>query len=74
MVRWAAHRRLQREIDRLEAAGSKVIRIEPGPSSRAAMGSWAMAENRSDRVVRAAFAEASALSVDLPRLARQTRS
>ena len=74
MVRWAAHRRLQREIDRLEAAGSKVIRIEPGASSRAAMGLWAMAENRSERVVRAAFSEASALSVDLPRPARQTRS
>jgi NTE family protein len=74
MVRWAAHRRLQREIARLEAAGSRVIRIEPGPSSRAAMGLWAMAENRSDKVVRAAFSEASALSVDLPRLARQTRS
>jgi NTE family protein len=73
MVRWAAHRRLQREIDRLEAAGSKVIRIEPGPDSRAAMGLWPMAENRSDGVVRAAFSEASAMSFDLPRLARQTR-
>jgi NTE family protein len=72
MVRWAAHRRLQREVDRLEAAGSRVIRIEPGPSSRAAMGLWAMAENRSVRVVRAAFSEASALSIDLPRPAQQT--
>ena len=73
MVRWAAHRRLQREIARLESAGSRVIRIEPGSHSLAAMGMWAMAENRSDRVVRAAFRETSELSVELRALTGQTR-
>jgi NTE family protein len=73
MVRWAAHRRLQREIARLEAAGSRVICIEPGSRSLAAMGMWAMAENRSDRVVRAAYSEASELAVELRALTGQTR-
>jgi NTE family protein len=73
MVRWGAHRRLQREIGKLEAAGSRVIRIEPGPRSRSAMGLWAMAENRSDAVVRAAFSEASALPFELSSLTGQTR-
>jgi len=73
MVRWGAHRRLQREVERLESAGMRVIRIEPGPTARAAMGVWAMAENRSDKVVRAAFSEASDLQVDLPFMTRQTR-
>lgn len=73
MVRWAAHRRLQREVARLETAGSKVICIEPGSRSLAAMGMWAMAENRSDRVVRAAFSEASEMSVELEALTGQTR-
>jgi hypothetical protein len=73
MVRWAAHRRLQREVARLKAAGSKVICIEPGSRSLAAMGIWAMAENRSDRVVRAAFSEASEMSVELGALTGQTR-
>jgi NTE family protein len=73
MIRWGAHRRLRREIDRLEAAGTRVIRVEPGHSARAAMGVWAMAENRSEKVVRAAFSEASDLSVDLPFFTGQTR-
>jgi NTE family protein len=73
MVRWAAHRRLQREVTRLEAAGTRVITIEPSSRSLAAMGSWAMAENRSHRVVRAAFAEAQELSVDLRSSSQQAR-
>jgi NTE family protein len=73
MVRWAAHRRLQREVARLRAAGSKVICIEPGSRSLAAMGIWAMAENRSDRVVRAAFSEVSEMSVELEAMTGQTR-
>ena len=73
MVRWAAHRRLQREVARLEAAGTRVIAIEPGSRSLAAMGSWAMAEDRSHRVVRAAFAEAQELSVELRASSPQAR-
>jgi NTE family protein len=71
MVRWAAHRRLLREVGKLEAAGTTVVRIEPGRSARAAMGLWAMTENRSDRVVRAAFAEASKIPLPVPFLSGQ---
>ena len=65
-LRWAAHRRLQREIAHLKDAGIRVVRIDPGARSRAAMGLWPMAEDRSDKVVRAAFAEASEVRLDLP--------
>jgi len=55
--RWSAHLRLQREALRLQARGTAVIQIEPGPASRTAMGLRPLAEDRSDRVVQAAFAE-----------------
>jgi len=55
--RWSAHVRLQREAMRLQGNGTTVIQIEPGPASRAAMGLRPLAEDRSDRVVHAAFAE-----------------
>jgi NTE family protein len=56
-LRWSVHRRLEREIARLEADGTAVIRLEPGPASRHAMGLWAMAEHRAPRVVEAAYEE-----------------
>jgi NTE family protein len=56
-LRWSFHQRLQREIDRLEAQGTTVIRLEPGVESRNAMGLWAMAEHRGPRVVEAAYEE-----------------
>jgi NTE family protein len=56
-LRWSFHLRLEREIDRLEAQGTTVIRLEPGPESRHAMGLWAMAEHRGPRVVEAAYEE-----------------
>jgi NTE family protein len=56
-LRWSLHRRLEREAARLEANGTRVIRIEPGPAVRTAMGLRAMAEDRSDRVVQAAYDE-----------------
>jgi NTE family protein len=73
LIRWGAHRRLQREVSRLRAAGTKVVRFEPGRHSRSAMGVWAMAENRSEKVVRAAYDEAANQPVDLPTAARQTQ-
>jgi NTE family protein len=56
-LRWSFHLRLEREIERLEAQGSTVIRLEPGPESRHAMGLWAMAEHRGPRVVEVAYEE-----------------
>jgi NTE family protein len=57
-LRWAAHRRLEQEVRKLQAAGTTVVRFEPGPRCLAAMGLNAMAVNRSDRVVQQAFLEA----------------
>lgn len=58
LYRYGVHRRLEREVRKLRATGTKVVRIEPGPHALAAMGLNAMAEDRSDRVVQAAFVEA----------------
>lgn len=56
-LRWSVHRRLEREIARLEAHGTAVVRLEPGPDSRQAMGVWAMAERRCRQVIEAAYEE-----------------
>jgi NTE family protein len=65
MIRWASQRRLDHEVNRLEASGSRVVRIEPDVTARSAMGLRAMAEDRSDRVVRAAYAEAADLNLEV---------
>jgi NTE family protein len=57
-MRWRAHNQLQRELQRLQANGTEVVRFEPGPRSLAAMGVNAMADDRSDRVTREAFFDA----------------
>jgi NTE family protein len=57
LLRWSVHRRMEREIARLEANGTSVIRLEPGAVTRRAMGLRAMAEDRSARVVDAAYGE-----------------
>jgi NTE family protein len=54
-MRWSAHVRLEREVRRLRAAGTEVVRIEPGRRALAAMGINAMADDRAERVVQAAF-------------------
>lgn len=74
LLRWGAHRRLLREVARLKATGTRVVRIEPGARSRAAMGLWAMAEDRSGEVVRAAYEETARSAFEMPFVARQTRS
>jgi NTE family protein len=56
-LRWSVHRRLEREITRLEAQGTSVIRLEPGLEARRAMGMWAMADNRAPQVIEAAYEE-----------------
>jgi NTE family protein len=70
MLRWAPQRRLEHEVNRLESSGSSVVRIEPGETTRTAMGLRAMAEDRSDRVTRAAYTEVARMNVDLPRTSR----
>ena len=57
VIRYAAHRRLEREIARLCRQGTTVVRIEPSGATLAAMGLNMMAEDRSDAVVQAAFTE-----------------
>jgi NTE family protein len=56
-VRWAMHRRLDREVRRLRDAGTEVIRIEPSASTLSVMGLNAMAEDRAAAVVEAAYAD-----------------
>ncbi|MCU1497076.1 MAG: Patatin [Acidimicrobiales bacterium] len=53
--RWAAHRRLEREVRRLQGAGTAVVRIEPSRRVRDAMGMNAMAGDRSADIVREAI-------------------
>ena len=57
LVRRSVHRRMEREVARLEAAGTAVLRLEPGHESRQVMGLKAMAEDRSPRVIEAAYEE-----------------
>src|SRR3984885_12350613 len=56
-IRRTVHRRMEREIARLEDAGMTVVRLEPGAESRRAMGLRAMAEDRAPEVIEAAYEE-----------------
>jgi NTE family protein len=56
-LRRTVHRRMEREIVRLQEAGVVVISLEPGADSRRAMGLRAMAEDRSPQVIEAAYEE-----------------
>jgi NTE family protein len=60
LIRYAAHRRLEREVARLRQQGTTVVRIEPAEHTLRAMGLNMMAEDRSDAVVQAAFIETGA--------------
>jgi NTE family protein len=57
-LRFLAHRKLEREIGRLRSKGTPVVAFEPGARSIPVMGLNAMATDRADRVVQAAFLEA----------------
>ncbi|HUP85429.1 MAG TPA: patatin-like phospholipase family protein [Acidimicrobiales bacterium] len=61
-LRWLAHRKLEREVGRLRAKGTPVVWFEPARRSLPVMGVNAMATDRSDRVVQAAFLEAGRLA------------
>jgi NTE family protein len=56
-LRRTVHRRMEREVARLQAAGTAVISLEPGGDARRVMGLKAMAEDRSPRVIEAAYEE-----------------
>jgi NTE family protein len=56
-LRRTVHRRMEREVARLEAAGTAVISLEPGAESRRTMGLRAMAEDRSPQVIETAYEE-----------------
>jgi NTE family protein len=54
-MRWANHHRLERELRRLRAAGTQVVRFEPGPRVLAVMGRNLLDAERAGPVVREAF-------------------
>ena len=68
-LRRTVHRRMEREIARLQEAGVVVISLEPGPLARHAMGLRAMAEDRSPQVIEAAYEETRELILATPVLA-----
>ncbi len=57
LLRRTVHRRMEREIERLQTAGIPVISLEPEADCRHIMGLRAMAEDRSPRVIEAAYEE-----------------
>ena len=52
--RWAAHRRLEREVVRLRRNGTQVVRFEPAEETLEALGPNAMDGNRSAQIAEAA--------------------
>jgi NTE family protein len=64
LLRWAAHRRLEREARRLERGGTVVVRVEPGPASMDAMGLRPLDDDRSQRVAAVAEQEATHLVLE----------
>jgi NTE family protein len=69
LLRRTVHRRMEREVARLEHEGTAVISLEPGAGSRRAMGLRAMAEDRSPRVIEAAYEETRLQILTTPALA-----
>jgi NTE family protein len=69
LLRWSVHRRLERELARLESAGTTVISLEPSTRSQRAMGVQAMAEDRGPRVIEAAYEETRRRILSNPLLA-----
>jgi NTE family protein len=69
LLRRTVHRRMEREIARLQEAGTPVISLEPGPESRRAMGLNSMAEDRAPRVIEAAYEETRLRILSTPFLA-----
>jgi NTE family protein len=68
-LRRTVHRRMEREVARLQMAGTAVISLEPGADARRVMGLRAMAEDRSPRVIEAAYEETRQRALSTPFLA-----
>jgi NTE family protein len=68
-LRRTVHRRMEREMARLQQAGFVVISLEPGAEARRAMGLRAMAEDRAPQVIEAAYEETRELILATPELA-----
>jgi NTE family protein len=68
-IRRTVHRRMEREIARLQKGGFRVMSLEPGAESRRAMGLRAMAEDRAPQVIEAAYEETRELILTSPELA-----
>ena len=60
------HRRMEHEVEKLERAGIPVICLEPESEARHAMGLRAMAEDRSPRVIEAAYEETRRRILETP--------
>ena len=58
LMRRASHRRLEREVQRLRADGTEVVRFEPTGRVLQAMGLNAMADDRTEDIVTHAFVNA----------------
>jgi NTE family protein len=69
LLRRTVRRRMEREIARLEQAGTAVLSLEPGAEARRVMGLRAMAEDRSPRVIEAAYEETRRRIAATPALA-----
>ncbi len=69
LLRRTVHRRIEHEAERLEAAGIAVATLEPEGETRHVMGLKAMAEDRSPRVIEAAYEETLLRIRDTPLLA-----
>jgi NTE family protein len=69
LLRRSVHRRTEREIARLERAGTAVISLEPAAEARRVMGLKAMAEDRGPRVIEAAYEETRRRVLATPLLA-----
>jgi NTE family protein len=57
LLRRTLHRRTEHEMAKLEAAGTPVVCLEPEREARRVMGLRAMAEDRSPRIIEAAYEE-----------------
>jgi NTE family protein len=69
-IRYTVHRRLERELGRLAAQGTTVVRIEPAREVLAVMGVNMMAHDRGEAVVQAAFLETGRYAAGRPTAGR----
>ncbi len=73
LLRRTLHRRMEHEVEKLETAGIPVVCLEPESEARHAMGLRAMAEDRSPRIIEAAYEETLHRIRETPLLARLGR-